>query len=54
MRELQIADVRRMTALRHGNDVVDAGRKRVRPLHAEIHRYAADTAILLRGIDLLV
>ena len=53
MRQLKVGKVAGMPALGHGNDVVDARRKRMRKLAAEIHRFAADAAHGLCSIDLL-
>ena len=53
MRQLKVGKVTGMPALGHGNDVVDARRKRMRKLAAEIHRFAADAAHGLCSIDLL-
>lgn len=54
MRQLKVGKVAGMPALGHGNDVVDARRKRMRKLAAEIHRFAADAAHGLCSIDLLL
>mgnify|MGYP007075898643 CR=1 FL=1 len=53
MRQLKVGKVAGMPALGHGNDVVDARRKRMRKLAAEIHRFAADAAHGLCSIDFL-
>ena len=53
MRQLQVGEVAGVAALGHRNDVVDARRKRMRKLAAEIHRFAADAAHGLCSIDLL-
>ena len=43
-----------MTALTDGDDMVDAGRERVRKFERKIHRLTADAADLLRGVYLLL
>lgn len=53
MRELKIVKVAGVSAFDDGDDVVDAGRERMRELIAEIDRLAADAANGLRRIDLL-
>ena len=53
MRQLKVGKVAGMPSLGHGNDVVDAWRKRMRKLAAEIHGFAADAAQGLCSIDLL-
>ena len=53
MRELKIVKVAGVSTFDDGDDVVDAGRERMRELIAEIDRLAADAANGLRRIDLL-
>lgn len=54
MRELKVVEVAGVSAFDDGDDVVDAGRERMRELIAEIDRLAADAANGLRRIDLLL
>ena len=44
VRELQVTDVRRVSAFRHGNDVVDRRGERMRIAVGKVYRLPADPA----------
>ena len=53
MSELEILQVAWMSTLGHGDNMIDARRKRMRVLHPKFHRLAADSAHGLGCIYLL-
>ena len=52
--ELQVVQVGRVPAFGNRNDMVDAGRERMREFQPEVNRLAADSADLLRRVDFLL
>lgn len=53
MRKLEVVQVARMSALGHGDNMIDARRKWVGILHTKFHGLAADATHSLGRIDLL-